>query len=324
MRYELLLDSIKSPETRNKYEYAIKDYCKFLNTDLEELLKIDIEDSIIDYILFLKKRVSSATLNSRLAGVYHFYTMNDVVLNRIKISKFKGEFVKVKKDRAYTHEEISKLLQLADLRMKCCILLMSSAGLRLGAIADLKIRHLQNMKLTVYENSNEEYYTFITPECDAVIQEYIQYRQRFGEKVDKEAYLIRNNFDNFGDNLQGKKISKHTIRNIFYHLLKKSGIDENIMMTHGFRKFFTTQLINSKVNPEIREMLMGHKIGLASCYYRPSEQEMYAEFEKSIDNLTIDPANRLQRKVEVLTIEKSKVDYALSQIEEVKKRIGIV
>jgi hypothetical protein len=24
---------------------------------------------------------------------------------------------------------------------------------------------------------------------------------------------------------------------------------------HGFRKFFTTQLINSEVNPEIREML---------------------------------------------------------------------
>ena len=73
-------------------------------------------------------------------------------------------------------------------------------------------------------------------------------------------------------------------------------------------RFFTTQLINSKVNSEIREMLLGHKIGLASCYYRPTEEEMYEEYGKAIDNLTIDPANRLQRKIETLTIEKSRLD----------------
>ena len=78
--------------------------------------------------------------------------------------------------------------------------------------------------------------------------------------------------------------------------------------SHGFRKFFTTQVVNSRVNPEIREMLLGHKIGLASCYYRPTEDEMYEEYRKAIDNLTIDPANRLQRKVETLTIEKSRLD----------------
>jgi integrase len=72
-------------------------------------------------------------------------------------------------------------------------------------------------------------------------------------------------------------------------------------IAHGFRKFFTTQLISSKVNPEIREMLLGHKIGLASAYYRHTVEEMYKKYSKAIDNLTIDPANRLQRKIEFLT-----------------------
>ena len=79
-------------------------------------------------------------------------------------------------------------------------------------------------------------------------------------------------------------------------------------MCHGFRKFFTTQCINAKVNPEIREMLLGHKIGLTSCYYRPTEEEMCTEYQNAIDNLTIDPANRLQRKIETLSIEKSNPD----------------
>jgi hypothetical protein len=35
---------------------------------------------------------------------------------------------------------------------------------------------------------------------------------------------------------------------------------------------------------------------------------MYSEYEKTIDNLIIDPANRLQRKIEILTIEKSRLD----------------
>jgi len=55
-------------------------------------------------------------------------------------------------------------------------------------------------------------------------------------------------------------------------------------------------------------MLLGHKIGLASVYYKPTEQEMLEEYEKAIDNLTINPANRLQRKIETLTIEKTRLD----------------
>ncbi|MFL6383448.1 MAG: hypothetical protein ACJ712_00580 [Nitrososphaeraceae archaeon] len=41
--------------------------------------------------------------------------------------------------RAYTKEEISKLLPIADLRDRCLILLMVSTGMRVGAIKSLKI-----------------------------------------------------------------------------------------------------------------------------------------------------------------------------------------
>ena len=94
---------------------------------------------------------------------------------------------------------------------------------------------------------------------------------------------------------------------------------KEVPILSGFRKFFTTQLINSKVNPEIREMLLGHKIGLASCYYRPTVEEMYEEYSKAIDNLTIDHANRLQRKVETLTIEKSRLDRIEEKMQKMEQ-----
>jgi hypothetical protein len=55
-------------------------------------------------------------------------------------------------------------------------------------------------------------------------------------------------------------------------------------------------------------MLLGHKIGLASAYCRPTDDEMYIDYEKAIDLLTINEENRLSKKIEMLTIEKSRLD----------------
>jgi hypothetical protein len=73
---------------------------------------------------------------------------------------------------------------------------------------------------------------------------------------------------------------------------------KHIPVLHGFRKFFTKQLVDSKLNPEIREMLLGHKIGLASAYYKPTEQDMYNEYYKAVNLLIINEENRLKIKLE--------------------------
>lgn len=49
------------------------------------------------------------------------------------------------------------------------------------------------------------------------------------------------------------------------------------------------------------------------------------ECKKAIDTLTIDPANRLQRKVEILTIEKSRLDRIeekMLKMEQSAKRVN--
>ena len=57
--------------------------------------------------------------------------MNDIRINERKIGKFLGERTVKNKDRAYTHEEIKKLLDVADSRLKIVVLLMASAGMRM-------------------------------------------------------------------------------------------------------------------------------------------------------------------------------------------------
>lgn len=65
-------------------------------------------------------------------------------------------------------------------------------------------------------------------------------------------------------------------------------------------------------------MLEGHNLkGNDSNYIRTTEKRLQEEYEKAIDNLTINEENRLKKKVETLTIEKSRLD----KIEEKMRRI---
>jgi integrase len=79
--------------------------------------------------------------------------------------------------RAYTKEEIKKLLSVADLRDRSIILIMVSGGLRVGALPDLQVKHYTVLDkdnnssngiglLKVYPNSkNDSYTTLLTPEA---------------------------------------------------------------------------------------------------------------------------------------------------------------
>jgi integrase len=339
--YFNFINSIKSGVTKEIYQYNIKLFMKFCSTEsYDALMQIsNPQTQIIKYLISLKEKgLSSNSISTRLNAIYHFYDMNDVALNKKKINMFKGESSRKVVDRAYTYEEIKKILDVSDLRQKTITLLMASCGMRIGALPSLRLRNLQKIensiyKITVYEGSNSQYDTFCTPECSNFIDAYLDYRTRNGEKLESNSFLIRDQFD-ITDLEQirnkSKGISISTIGNLLDVILLKAGIRsidhtsqfnrKEVARAHGFRRFFTTQLINSKVNSEIREMLLGHKIGLASCYYRPTQEDMLKEYEKAIDALTINEENRLKRKVKTLEIEKSRVDELEETVKALKEQ----
>ena len=275
--------------------------------------------------------------------------MNDIDLRWKKLYRFKGEDSMVNEDRAYTHEEIQKMLTTANLRTRASILLICSSGMRIGALPTLCVRDLgdhrtkepsrESLKLvTVYARTPQKYITFITPEARKAVDEYLSFRERCGEKITEDSPLFRNEFDvDFIEDARKNvtACSNTTLRcsidinltrcglKTVDHVNKQGKNRKPVQATHGFRKFFRTQLLLAKVDPDVRELLMGHsKHKLELVYTRLTDEEMYNEYSKAIDLLTISPENRLQRKVEMLTVEKNKVDIALAEIAEMKKRIG--
>ena len=258
---------------------------------------------------------------------------------------------KANKDRSYEHEEILRLLGVADEKMRVVILLLASTGMRIGAIPGLRLSNLEKSelensgikiyKITVYENDTEEHFTFCTPEAVKAIDEYLEMTKRYGEKLNPNSVLVREQFDvrePFAISKCQKTIAKTLIGKIIL-LAERSGIRtrqiledhqkqrhlansfrKNVAVCHGFRKFFTKQLVNSKLNPEIREMLMGHKSGLASVYYKPTDNDFLIEYQKAVNNLTINEVNKLKMQVEILKIEKSQLEKISKDVAFLKRK----
>jgi len=67
-------------------------------------------------------------------------------------------------------------------------------------------------------------------------------------------------------------------------------------------------------------MLLGHKIGLTSCYYRPTQEQMYHEYQKAIEYLSINEENRLRNKVKILEFEKSRIDQLELSIKRLEEK----
>lgn len=348
--YSNFIDSLRSPVTKEMYAIALKHYMKFHGlTTYSQLITMSrdqIFESIKSFILSMVERgCSTPNMDCHIYALKNFYDMNDIEdIRWHKLKRFRGEETEPHESRKYEHEEIQTLINICDLRMNASTLLMCSAGLRVGALSTLLISHLERKgdlyKVNVYKGlkGKGKYFTFCTPECAKAIDTYLKFRERCGEKIGPDSPLFRKDFDSelledarryvypWGYDAIKKaydtKLIKAGLRTIDH--VNKSNRKE-VKMTHGFRFFFKSQLVLAKVDPDLRELLLGHSPlkDLKLVYTKMTEDEMLQEYEKGIDLLTVDPANRLRKKVETLTIEKSKVDLALAQIEDMKKRIGL-
>jgi hypothetical protein len=93
--YQNSVNSLSSPESRKQYTYILKKYMDFVGVkDVDELIKQDskaVEQQIIDYMISHDGLgLSRATKSLRMAAVVALYSINDITLNRKRLSKFLG------------------------------------------------------------------------------------------------------------------------------------------------------------------------------------------------------------------------------------------
>jgi integrase len=355
--YLNFVNALRSPATKTVYINSLKRYMNYVKvTEVDSLLETYspkiIEAQLIDYIMSLRQdSISYSTIKYLVAPIFTFYQLNDILLNKKKVFRYLGEFKRVVKDKAYTIEQIRQALQNADQRMRMIILLLASTGCRIGALPALTLGNLTKIpdyglyKITFYEGTNNEYYSFCTREAAQTgIESYLLYRQRCGEKISfsqdlnrwepEDTPLIRLSFDGT-DSLQAsrrvKPIALQGLRMALSLHLVRSGLRQvehptehskrvrkPIKMANGFRKHVISTFIDAGLNHEIRELLVDHATGLDASYFRPSEKQVIEEYLKAEPYLTIDPSVRLSQEVQTLRAENNSWMELKDEIEKVK------
>lgn len=238
--------------------------------------------------------------------------------------------------------------------MKLIILLLTSTGQRIGSLSALTLGSLMKIedygiyKVTIYEGTNNEYYTFTTREFAKAYEDYIDYRQRCGERISfneetkrwepEQTPLIRKQFD-VNDVLQARhpqSMDTNSIRKILVSHLVKCGIRtvehptapkstkrvrKAVALGMGFRKFTISSFIRAGLKHEIRELLVDHSTQLDQNFFRPSEEEDLEQYILAEPYLTMDPSVRLQQEVQTLKIDKSKMEQVLERINLLEDKI---
>lgn len=245
-----------------------------------------------------EKKITAGTLRNSVKTIKTFCEVTDVTIAWKKISRGLPRAKRYADDRAPTLEEIRKIAEYPDRRMRPMIYTMASSGIRVGAWDHLKWGHVIPIKkdgkvvaakMIVYSGEADEYFTFLSHEAYDALESWINYRKASGEYISSESWLMRtlwnstrpkenslaNKLVNDPEKLNSVGVKRLIERALWAQGLRtKLGIGKKrheFQTDHGFRKWFKTQCEIAGMRPINVEILMGHSVGISDSYYRATE-----------------------------------------------------
>lgn len=339
MQRSILLfeNAIKSDSTKKLYTYFFTRFLKWANLSVDSLLyQSDAQLQILleDYLMYMRKRVSPNSLPPMFAAIELFFVMNSRVVQFKKIRKMFPEKIKKTGAIPWTTEDIQKMLDVAkSKRNKALVHFLASTGCRIGSLVDLKLKHVTDMSggckaVLFYEGSNEEYYSFLTPEASNSLNDYHEERRKQGERILPDSPVFSKVSQAGVSQRDVPDLS--SLKSITWRLIQNSGTRGNrihqrydTQMDHGFRKRFNTILkSNDLANASLCEKLMGHNgvFALDGAYLKPTKEKLFEEFKKHIQNLTISDEDRDKATIAKLEAEKSELEKKNVEIKQLKEK----
>lgn len=332
-------ESLKSEETRKIYTYYCQKFANYYKLrDIASIITIPpekLQTMLEDYVIHLKKTLSPNSIPMRINGIKALLEANDIDLKWKKVKRLYPEKTKKRNERAWKKEQIRTMLKCCnDLKYAALVLFLASTGCRIGAIPELKLRHVTAMpdnckKVTVYPDSKFEYTTFLTPEASKALDDYLQKRKNDGEYLDNNSPLFRAKY-RLGIE-KPRPATKKSLQEIMVRVVREAGLRNpaerrnnryDVAVDHGFRKYFNTTLKTTpNLNRAVAERMLGHDskdIPLDTVYFDEeiSPNLVFDEFKKAIPYLTIDETAKTHAENENLKQKLSKTDHVLKLLIE--------
>jgi hypothetical protein len=358
---------MKSPVTRDKYQKRLGKFFEFIRLEggsIEDKSRVFVEmarkDSnwtfinILRFIQFqnsrvVRKEISGSTVRNYVKSIKLFCDMADLPVSWKKITRGLPRGRRYADDRIPTIEELTKLLEYPDRRIKAVTYTMASSGIRLGAWDYLRwgdVRPIEidgkivAAKIIVYAGEDDEYFSFISLEAFKEIQNWMKYRESSGELINDKSWLMRDLWDTRVAQGRGlvtcpKKLAPLGIKRLMERAIWAQGLRKKLepgkkrhpyQANHSLRKWFKTRCEMSGMKPINVEKLMNHSCGISDNYYRITEAELLEDYLKALDLLTINSDKLILQKQVLELKEKSKEENYIikGKLSEKEKEIQLL
>jgi len=228
-----------------------------------------------DYLAELQDQgLKPGAVNNYIKSVKTFYRVNGV---KIELSEPLSRRVTYK-DRAPKPEELSKLLDIGDLRQRFIVSAIALGGFREGTFSKLQYRHVKHdleagvtplhlhIEAEITKGKYGDYDTFLGAEAVTYLKLYLQQRRQGTRYQEPEIITDTSPLIRDEGKAEPKGITPKQVRTIIHGLYLKAGLITKSggryydLRTHSLRKYFKTQMIALGVQADYVDYMMGHTV----------------------------------------------------------------
>jgi integrase/recombinase XerD len=230
---------------------------------------------INEYLSFLirERQVGASHQSQVMSAIKMFYVA--VVNQEEKVQNLFQPKRAQKLPKVLTEEEVTALLKsVANLKHRCILMLVYSAGLRLGELINLRLHDLQPEKNRLWVRNGKggkDRCTILSEKVWLQLKEYIE--------LYKPVEWV------FEGQLGGQ-YSERSVQELFSQAKVRSQVNP-LATVHTLRHSFATHLLEKGVNLRYIQELLGHESSKTTEIYTHMTQKGWDKLKSPIDDLKI-------------------------------------
>ena len=252
MRKQVIFDNLhRQLSIENYSEQTIKNYLSAIKLFLEFVDNSKVEkvtnEVINNYLFYCKndKSYSYSSMKQVIASIGYLYT-----------KVFKAEYPEALKielrkpstlPSVLSPKEVQKIVKVTtNIKHKAILLLIYSAGLRLGELIKLKLSDVDSEAMKIHirnAKGKKDRYIMLSENVLIILRDYYK-------NYKPDEYLFE------GQN--GGPYSSQSVQSVFKSALKKAGIKKKASV-HTLRHSFATHLLDEGTDIRYIQELLGHK-----------------------------------------------------------------
>jgi len=355
------MDSLKgkdgSHSTKYVWRHHFKRFCDWMGKTPDELIeerkrdlqsndervKHGVEMKVKEFLKFLEEQhLSANTRNCYFMAVRNFYKRNYYELHFFK-GDGPGNQTVQEGTRAASKEDIRKMLEVSNPRVRALLLFIKDTGLAEADVAKLKLKDLPIKEVSQIflleppiplmlkrKKTGVSTITFMGKESfealktslrirqqgspELMIRRYNRVEQKLGllpEELTLNSPLFRSYEKFFArKDMAIRHLSPHAISVIIRKAAISAGIWKEGFSAHALRRFFQTSLETSGMNQNWIKKMMGHALnGSEGPYSKPELEVLKQAYLKAYPNLAVSEVAE----------SRSRIEFLESQLESVQK-----